>query len=252
MRPPILATCGMALGWLLVASCSGSDEPSRDTTSTVGTAGHGGAGDGTCDQTIHQGVATYYDFADGSGVCGYPPETGNHMVVALDAPELAATAMCGACIQIWGPSGEVTVLVVNGCPECEVGHLDLSPEAYQLIASGYQGVPPITWQYVPCDVQGPIRYAYFAGSTNSWAWVQIRNHRQPIAKFEARAGDGSYVQLERADWGYFKALNLPAGDQTYRVTDIYGHVLEDTGIAVLDEGEVSGQGQFPPCNAPTP
>ncbi|MBI5537633.1 MAG: hypothetical protein HY898_33225 [Deltaproteobacteria bacterium] len=200
-----------------------------------------------CDATIHQGPATYYDFADGTGVCGYPAETGNQMVVALDAPELAATAMCGACIHIWGPSGEVTVLVVNGCPGCEVGHLDLSPQAYALIASGYNGVPPITWQYVPCDVTGPIRYAYYAGSTTSWAWVQVRNHRHPIASFEARMTDGNYAPLERADWGYFKGQNLPSGTQSYRVTDIYGQVLEDTAIPVLDQGEVEGKGQFPAC-----
>jgi expansin len=200
-----------------------------------------------CDTTVHQGPATYYDFADGSGVCGYPAATGNQMVVALDAPELAATALCGACIHIQGPDGEVTVLVVNGCPGCEVGHLDLSPQAYDRIAADYNGVPPITWQYVPCDVTGPIRYAYYSGSSTNFAWVQVRNHRHPIAIFEARMADGSYAQLERADWGYFKAMNLPAGGQTYRVTDIYGQVLEDQGIAVPDQGEVEGKGQFPAC-----
>ncbi len=211
-------------------------------------AGARPAGAVACDGTIHQGPATYYDFADGTGVCGYPAETGNQMVVALDAPELGGTSLCGACIHVWGPSGEVTVLVVNGCPGCEAGHLDLSPQAFALIANGYQGVPPITWQYVPCEVTGPIRYAYYPGSTTNWAWVQVRNHRHPIASFEARMADGSFTALERSDWGYFKALNLPAGTQTYRVTDLYGQVLEDTGIAVLDEGEVEGHGQFPSCS----
>lgn len=201
-----------------------------------------------CDETIHQGVATFYDFADGSGVCGYPASTGNQMVVALDAPELAATAMCGACIEVSGPKGKATVLVVNGCPECEVGHLDLSPQAYDVVAKGYSGVPPITWKYVPCDVPGPIKYAYFKGSSTAFAWVQVRNHRHPIAKLEAKIADGSFVTLERADWGYFKATNLPAGGQTYRATDIYGNVLVDTGIAVIDEGEVAGKAQFPSCS----
>jgi expansin (peptidoglycan-binding protein) len=185
-------------------------------------------------------------------VCGYPPETGNHMVVALDASELDGTAMCGACIDVHGPSGEATVLVVNGCPGCEVGHLDLSPEAYDLIAAGYNGVPPITWRYVPCDVTGPIRYAYYSGSSTTWAWVQVRNHRNPIAKLEARMAGGSFAELERSDWGYFKALHLPAGGQTYRVTDIYGQVLQDSGIAVPDEGEVDGKAQFPGCDGLEP
>jgi len=142
-------------------------------------------------------------------------------------------------------------LVVNGCPGCERGHLDLSPQAYQLIAPTYSGVPPITWQYMPCDVTGPIKYAYFSGSSTAWARVQVRNHRHPIAKLEALMGDGHYAELERSSWGYFKAVNLPAGTQTYRVTDIYGHVLEDSGIVVLDEGEIDGHDQFPPCTPPS-
>ena len=64
-------------------------------------------------------------------------------------------------------------------------------------------------------------------------------------------GDGHYAELERSSWGYFKAVNLPAGTQTYRVTDIYGHVLEDSGIVVLDEGEIDGHDQFPPCTPPS-
>jgi expansin (peptidoglycan-binding protein) len=200
-----------------------------------------------CDQTLHDGHATFYDFADGTGVCGYPAETGHQMVVALDTEELANTALCGACIHIWGPAAEATVLVVNGCPGCEVGHLDLSPEAYDIVAADYNGVPPITWQYVPCDVSGPIRYAYYSGSSTNFAWVQVRNQRYPIAKFEVLMADGDYVELEAGGWGYYKAENLPAGSQSYRVTDIYGQVLEDTGIAVLDEGEVDGSEQFPMC-----
>jgi len=100
-------------------------------------------------------------------------------------------------------------------------------------------------------VTGPIKYAYFSGSSTAWAWVQVRNHRHPIAKLEALMGDGHYAELERSSWGYFKAVNLPAGTQTYRVTDIYGHVLEDSGIVVLDEGEIDGHDQFPPCTPPS-
>jgi expansin len=215
---------------------------------TVGLLGWSGpVGAATCDSVVHDGKATFYDFADGTGVCGYPAETGHQMVVALDAKELANTAMCGACIHIWGPAAEATVLVVNGCDGCDVGHLDLSPEAYDIVAADYNGVPPITWQYVPCDVSGPIRYAYYSGSSTAFAWVQVRNQRYPITKFEVLTQAGSFVELEAGGWGYYKAENLPAGDQTYRVTDIYGQVLEDPGIAVLDEGEVAGREQFPLC-----
>jgi hypothetical protein len=50
-------------------------------------------------------------------------------VAAMDQPEWNGSDVCGECVAIDGPKGSVTVRIVDLCPECEMGHLDLSQQA---------------------------------------------------------------------------------------------------------------------------
>src|SRR5512135_3134445 len=106
---------------------------------------------------IHQGIATYY-YATGAGACSFDPSPSNLMVAAMDAPEWNNSAVCGEYVQVWGPKGTVTVRIVDLCPECGVGHLDLSEQAFALIANLSAGVVSITWQVVSPSLSGPIAY----------------------------------------------------------------------------------------------
>src|SRR5262249_33659636 len=105
-------------------------------------------------------------------------------VGAMNNTDYASSAACGACAQLTGPLGEVTVRIVDRCPECPEGNIDLSPEAFSLIANLPDGRVPITWSYVACEVSGPILYHFQDGSNEFYTAVQIRNHLNPIAKFE--------------------------------------------------------------------
>ena len=83
-----------------------------------------------CDApTEESGEATYYDFADDSGNCGFPPSPGDLMVAAINTPQYAGSAACGSCAHVVGPRGEVTVRIVDGCPECPSG--DMSERAIE-------------------------------------------------------------------------------------------------------------------------
>ena len=54
--------------------------------------------------------------------------------------------------------------VVDQCPGCAHGDLDLSPQAFQVLAPLAQGRIPITWHEVACDVSGPIDYHFKDGA----------------------------------------------------------------------------------------
>ena len=69
------------------------------------------------------GEATYYD-ADGSGNCSFEPSS-DLMVAAINGVDYDDAKWCGACLGVTGPSGEVTVRVVDQCPGCAKGDLDL-------------------------------------------------------------------------------------------------------------------------------
>jgi len=196
---------------------------------------------------IHQGIATYYS-ATGEGACSFDPSPDDLMVAAMNAEEYKNAAVCGAYVQVSGPQGAITVRIVDLCPECKVGHLDLSQEAFGRIADLPQGVVPINWQVVSPALNGPIRYHFKDGSNPWWTAVQIRNHRNPIAKLEYFATGGQWVPVPRTSYNYFVQTNpgMGPGPYTFRVTDSYGNLLVDTGLPHVENGSVNGVSQFPP------
>lgn len=194
---------------------------------------------------VHQGIATYYA-ATGAGACSFDPSPGDLLVAAMNAVEYDNAATCGTYVYVAGPRGAVTVRIVDLCPECQAGHLDLSQEAFGQIADLPQGRVAITWQVVSPALSGPITYHFKDGSNQWWTAVQIRNHRNPIAKLEYYAG-GGWVSVPRTSYNYFVQTNpgMGPGPYTFRVTDSYGRVLTDTGIVHVENGTVAGAGQFP-------
>jgi expansin (peptidoglycan-binding protein) len=201
-----------------------------------------------CDRTEHEGVATYYTFADGSGNCSFPPTPDDLNVAAMNDVEYEGSFCCGGCVTLEGPLGSVTVRIVDRCPECEAGHLDLSPVAFDRIARREEGIVPISWHYVPCEVAGPIRYHFKEGSNQWWSAVQVRNHRHRIAKFEFLDETGAFQEVPRVSYNFFVwESGMGPGPYTFRVTDEYGQVLADSDIPFIEAGEVEGTGQFPAC-----
>lgn len=232
---------------------AGGGAPAGGGTSAGGGAPAGGSGGlAACtDEPTHTGEATYYDFADGGGNCSFDPTPNDLMVGAMNATDYAGSAPCGACAHLKGPSGEVTIRIVDQCPECKPGDIDLSPEAFAKIAAIELGRVDISWQYVPCAVTGPIVYRFKEGSNQWWTAVQLRNHVHAIAKLEYDAGGGSFVAVNRESYNYFvEPSGMGPGPYTFRVTDVYGSVLTDTGIAHVEGGEVTGAAQFSACGAP--
>jgi expansin (peptidoglycan-binding protein) len=201
------------------------------------------------DTTARTGEATYYTFADGTGNCMFDATPQDLMIGAMNAPDYANSEVCGECVELAGPDGTIRIRIVDRCAGCLSGDIDLSPEAFSLIAPLSRGRVPISWRVVPCDVAGPIQYHFKDGSSQWWTAVQIRNHRHPVAGLEYLTSGGAFKQVGRVDYNYFvETGGMGPGPYTFRVTDIYGHVLADSGVALVVNGTVPGGGQFPPCD----
>lgn len=247
------ATGGQSGGSGGGSSGGGSGNSGKQGTGGSSGGPQGGAGgSGTvpvaCDaEPLHTGEATYYDFADGSGACGFPPTPDDLMVGAMNAPDYGTSEPCGACAHVVGPEGEVTVRIVDLCPECPRGNIDLSPAAFERIAPIERGRVPIEWRYVPCNVTGPVVYHFKDGSNQWWTAVQMRNIRHAVARFEYQR-DGAFVEVARVDYNYFlEEDGMGPGPYTFRITDVYGATLVDTGIELGDDVDRPGAAQFPAC-----
>lgn len=90
------------------------------------------------------GDATYFNV--GLGACGHH-NNNNQLVAALNKPQYGGGGDCGKRAHIKGPKGEVTVTIVDECPGCAYGSLDLSPAAFSHIAELRQGRVHIEWQW---------------------------------------------------------------------------------------------------------
>ena len=228
-----LHACSAALAFAFLATACGGLGTPRSLPSP-------------CAQEQHRGEATYYD-PNRMGNCGYPVDEQGWAVAAINSAEYAGSAACGACARVRGPKGELTVRIIDRCPGCKVGDLDLSRPAFSAIADLRAGRVPLTWAFVPCEVQGNIRYHFKEGSNRYWTAVQIREHRLPIASVEARNSQGNWVELTRKNYNYFVRSGLGAGPYTFRVRDVEGGVVEDEGLAFQEGAEMEGRAQFSGC-----
>ncbi len=224
---------------LCVAGCGGCSGEHKSADAGASCTG---------DPLSEMGEATYYA-ADGTGNCSFDASPGDLMVAALNAADYDHAAWCGACLAVSGPGGDIVVRVVDQCPGCKHGDLDLSEQAFAMLAPLSTGRIRIAWHEVPCPVQGPIGYELKDGSNAFWTAIQVRNHRYPITMLEAKDQGGAYHAIARADYNYFVAASgLGAGPYALRVTDDHGQMLDDTNIALGSAVLRTGGGQFPACN----
>jgi expansin (peptidoglycan-binding protein) len=209
----------------------------------LGCGSKGGAGGSGLPSTPEQGRATYYD-ATGAGACSFDPSPNDLDVAAMDNPEWNNSGVCGACVSVKGPNGSVTVRIVDLCPECEPGHLDLSQEAFAKIADPSAGNVPITWSVVPCDVMGNLAYRYKEGTSQWWTAIQVRNSRYAIQSLEWMQ-NGRFTMIGRQDYNYF-VVDSGVGPNPIqvRVTAVTGEQIMDMLPAPASALVVQGSSQF--------
>ena len=202
---------------------------------------------GAAQNPLHTGQATYYETANGDGNCMFGPSPDDLMVAAISALDYGLADYCGAYVEVYGPNATIQVRIVDKCPDagCTKGHLDLSPQAFAKIAPLTTGIVPITWRVISPNLGRPLSYFINKDANQWWTAIQVRHHRNPIVKLEYLSSAGQWVTLERQDWNYFVGLNMGGGPYTLRVTDTYGHVLQDSNITLSPSTEQNGAAQFP-------
>jgi expansin len=166
------------------------------------------------------------------------------MVAAMNHADYDASNACGAYVEATGPKGKVTVKIVDQCPECKVGDIDFSAEAFAKIADPVAGRVKITWRLLSPTLSGPVAYRYKEGSSQWWCGIQVRNHRNPVLSLEALV-NGSWKTVPRQDYNYFVSADGSGCGKPVRVTDIYGNQVTETTPLAISVGTVQqGTGQF--------
>ena len=198
------------------------------------------------------GEATYYDAFIQPNACALPL-TPDEYVVAVKETAFDGSAVCGRCLRIMGPLGSIVARITDYCVGLGCRDLDLSPNAFAAIGNPFDGIIPVSWDSVSCDVAGPIAFHFDPGSNPYYAKIQLRNHRYGIAGLAIAEFGQAFVALDRSGDNAFEfvsGVDPIAAPLSFRVTDLHGAMLEETNLAFTPGQVVGGAGQFPFCPEP--
>jgi expansin (peptidoglycan-binding protein) len=181
------------------------------------------------------GIATHYVLQAGGGNCSYPGPPADHLFVALSAPEYDGAAPCGSYLLVKGPKGNsVRVEVIDQCPECKAGHIDLSEAAFAKLAPLVKGIIGVSYRTIANPpLPGPVAFLVKNGSSRYWLALVVMNTGNAIASVQLETAPGRWVKLAHANWNAWIAQQgAGAGPFTVRVTDTLGHHVTIHNVAL--------------------
>jgi expansin (peptidoglycan-binding protein) len=193
------------------------------------------------------GDGTYYA-ADGSGACEFPANAADPYVGAINAPQWNGAAHCGECLEVTGPLGSVRVRIVDECPECAVGDVDMHPDAFAQIAEIEDGRVPISWTRVDCPVSGNVISRVSQGSNPFYIGLVADHYRIGVADMSIRVAS-TWHAMVRQDYNRFVYTGAGEVDPPFdvRITSTAGEAIEQS-IGNLNGGSEFDSGQqFSPC-----
>lgn len=239
----------------MAVDASGDDVSAFDVATEVDTDSMSDAGDvsdvpsdqdagADADRVLGPVQAGRASWGDISGVvnCSYNLSPTDPMIASINETQYMGSMACGSCVQVTGPRATAVIRIVDQCQGCGAGNLVLNRGAFAQIALLSDGVVNVTWQQVPCDVNGPIEYFFKSDSSLSYLSLQIRNHRVPIRSLEVLQAE-RWVALKRENYNFFTS-GYGSGPFSFRVTGIDDQVLVDTGIELSPGNTRKGAVQF--------
>jgi expansin (peptidoglycan-binding protein) len=248
----VLALAVIAVGslHLVTASCAeisagaapNGPEPAvgLEPAAGVAPAGAGAPADGP-----GSGQAFYYNPQAGVDSCSLELLSASGWYVSVPAERYQAGAACGAYLDITGPLGSVQAEIVDHCPGCTVGQLDLSRAAFARIQPLASGTAAVSYQLArDPQLPGPVAVRVGPGSGLSSLTIQVVNHGNPLAGVQVAAQQGLTGQgtAQHGPWtsltlrpdGYWVAASgAGAGPFDIRITDALGNQAILTSIKLI-------------------
>ncbi|KAI8973382.1 hypothetical protein BDF20DRAFT_648835 [Mycotypha africana] len=103
-------------------------------------------------KNLFNGRGTYYEV--GLGSCG-KYDTDDELVVAVNSEQMAnggnpnVNPKCDKMVAITGQKGTTTARIVDTCPTCKRGALDMSPKVFEAVCGQLSmGVCNIDWKFI--------------------------------------------------------------------------------------------------------
>ena len=186
------------------------------------------------DGPIYSGNATVYAGLTTGGNCLFPKEEYyDGMYAAINSYQYNADSGCGLCALVVSPSNPqkaIRVRIIDECPDCEHGSLELSDKAFKELTGMDNPTPvEVTWALIPCDIDvedfpalvekgSKIKFQFKTRSTPWFYQLKIFNTVYPVTKVEANI-KGLWIPLIRKSSNYWSGSSIGASaGLEFRVT----------------------------------
>ena len=182
-----------------------------------------------------QQIATHYILHGGGGNCSYPGPPADKLFVAMSPSEYDSAGSCGSYLEVTGPHGKVRVEVIDQCPECKAGHIDLSFPAFAKLAPLKAGLINVSYHTIKNPaLPGPLAFLVKPGSSRYWLALIVMNTGNAVHSVQIRTSPGHWRTLQHVNWNAWIVQNPGPGPGpfTIRVTDTQHHTVTVRGIAL--------------------
>ncbi|MFB8282934.1 expansin EXLX1 family cellulose-binding protein [Nocardia colli] len=200
------------------------------------------------------GEARFYSFSQGVS-CSFPGLPMDGLYVGMSTPEFGRADPCGAYLDIQGPRGDVRALIVDRCPACAPGQLDLSVAAFTQLADLSDGVAKVRYSVVRNPEPPPeLFYQVKPDSSSAWFAILLSGSGNPLREVAIRPyTGGAWQNLSRGMDNYWSISGAGPGPFDARVTDVHGDQAEILGITLTPGVRATGARLYagtPPFTAP--
>ncbi|EGZ14551.1 hypothetical protein PHYSODRAFT_510216 [Phytophthora sojae] len=193
----------------------------------------------------YEGYGTVYTLNSPSdGNCNFMswPDAAVTKYAALNAEQWEETMNCGRCAQVTctdascaGQASEI-VYIMDQCPGCAYGDLDLSPDVFESITGQSYTKLSIEWQFVDCPISNNVQYCLKTGSSEFWVAVQPANFVSGVQSLSINGQETSVI-----DSAYYFLIDgsgesvADLSSVSISLTGVNGEVLEETLSLSADE-----------------
>ncbi|EON99733.1 putative extracellular cellulase protein [Phaeoacremonium minimum UCRPA7] len=136
--------------------------------------------------------------------------------------------------------------IVDQCPECDEGHLDLFQNAFAELGDISAGIISTSYTFVPCGITSPLVLHNKSGTSAYWFSMQVVNANEPVEKLEVSTDGGATWQgTTRAEYNFFEnSSGFGTTSVNVRVTSTGGKVITVNDVTVASDSQVTAGSNF--------
>jgi expansin len=198
-----------------------------------------------------------------SGNCNFmtAPAAASQNYAAINGAQWDSTKNCGRCAEVSCADSRCKdtttteiVYILDQCPECKQGDLDVSLSVFKKVTGNEPGRYKIKWKFIDCPVTGNLKYCLKTGSNGFWAAVQPANAAAGIKTVTINSKATTMVP---SAYYYLLEGQINLSSVKVSVTSLSGETVTDTvsltaGQCTTGKSQFSVSGSAPSSPAVTP